>query len=538
MSKKMSALVLTVALSLTRHADAQTTAFTYQGKLSDSNKDATGLYDMSFTLFDSASSQNQVGFSLAGTIPVTNGLFTANLDFGSTPFNGASRWLQIGVKTNGNLGSYTILNPSIQLAPTPYAIYAQSAGAVANGAVGNSQLAPNAVGSSNLQVSSVTSAKIASGQVVKSLNGLKDDVNLIAGANVTLSTNGSGVTINSIGSGAFSLNGANAYYNGGNVGIGTTTPQSRLHLQAQPGQNSYLTFDTSTTLAECGINFNQAGSTKWWAFCNDTTSDLQIETPNGENDTIPRIRLPYANKDVVLALSGGNVGIGVASPTSTLDVGGNTQVRGRINFYSPGQRDMSLITEGVYPNHSFTIYDGTTGIRYNRLTIAGNGNVGIGTATPSSTLDVNGNASVCSLTIRGGCDLAEPFEVSSKDIPKGSVMVIDKANPGQLKLCTRAYDTQVAGIISGANGINPGISLHQEGAIEGGQNVALSGRVFAQADASNGPIEPGDLLTTSSIPGHCMKATDQSKSQGAIIGKAMTALEDGKGMVLVLVSLQ
>ena len=110
--------------------------------------------------------------------------------------------------------------------------------------------------------------------------------------------------------------------------------------------------------------------------------------------------------------------------------------------------------------------------------------------------------------------------------------------PGKLKLSAAAYDTRVAGIVSGANGIEPGISLTQEGVLEAGQNVALSGRVYALADASDGPIKPGDLLTTSSIPGHCMKVGDHTRSQGAVIGKAMSSLPEGKGMVLVLVSLQ
>jgi hypothetical protein len=124
------------------------------------------------------------------------------------------------------------------------------------------------------------------------------------------------------------------------------------------------------------------------------------------------------------------------------------------------------------------------------------------------------------------------------EIPKGSVVVIDKDHPGELKLSATAYDKTVAGIVSGANGINPGIALHQEGALEGGQNVALTGRVYVQADASNGAIEPGDLLTTSTTPGHAMKVTDYARAQGAILGKAMTTLDAGKGMVLVLVSLQ
>ena len=99
-------------------------------------------------------------------------------------------------------------------------------------------------------------------------------------------------------------------------------------------------------------------------------------------------------------------------------------------------------------------------------------------------------------------------------------------------------DTKVAGIVSGANGINPGLALHQEGVIEGGQNVALTGRVHALADAAGNSIKPGDLLTTSDTPGHVMKASDRERRDGAIIGKAMSSLESGKGFVLVLVNLQ
>jgi hypothetical protein len=107
-----------------------------------------------------------------------------------------------------------------------------------------------------------------------------------------------------------------------------------------------------------------------------------------------------------------------------------------------------------------------------------------------------------------------------------------------LKLSSRAYDTHVAGVLSGANGIHPGIQMHQQGLLEGGKNVALTGRVYVLADAANGAIKPGDLLTTSTTPGHAMKVKSHSKAQGAILGKAMTGLSTGKGMVLVLVTLQ
>ena len=74
--------------------------------------------------------------------------------------------------------------------------------------------------------------------------------------------------------------------------------------------------------------------------------------------------------------------------------------------------------------------------------------------------------------------------------------------------------------------------------MEGDQNIALSGRVYVEADASNGAIQPGDMLTTSDTPGHAMKGTDHARVQGAVIGKAISALPEGSGMVLVLVTLQ
>ena len=74
--------------------------------------------------------------------------------------------------------------------------------------------------------------------------------------------------------------------------------------------------------------------------------------------------------------------------------------------------------------------------------------------------------------------------------------------------------------------------------LENAPPVALSGRVYVYCDASGAAIEPGDLLTTSDTPGHAMKAADHARAQGAVIGKAMTALESGRSPVLVLVSLQ
>lgn len=152
-------------------------------------------------------------------------------------------------------------------------------------------------------------------------------------------------------------------------------------------------------------------------------------------------------------------------------------------------------------------------------------------------IDQNGKVAVNVLQINGGSDVAEPFPILNDRVPEGSVLVIDEDSPGRLKLAKTAYDTRVAGVASGAGGVKPGLSLQQKG-LEGGQDVALSGRVYALADASDSPIRPGDLLTTSNRAGYCMKALDRSRAEGAILGKAMGRLDHGQGMILVLVTLQ
>ena len=150
-----------------------------------------------------------------------------------------------------------------------------------------------------------------------------------------------------------------------------------------------------------------------------------------------------------------------------------------------------------------------------------------------------GRISTQVLEITGGSDFSENFDITSPDAQPGMLVKIDPAHPGELALSDRAYDRTVAGVVSGAGGVKPGLMMGQRGSVADGKHpVALTGRVYCLVDADRGAIQPGDLITTSDIPGHGMKVDDHTRAPGAVVGKAMTGLAAGRGLVLVLVSLQ
>src|SRR5579872_894556 len=131
----LAALVLLAGLAaLPPSASAQATAFTYQGRLGSNGNPANGSFDFQFSLWDAPAAGNPVGMTnTAASVAVTNGFFTAALDFGGTAFNGNTRWLQIGVRTNGGASPYVVLNPRQPVTPAPYALYATSSASSANG---------------------------------------------------------------------------------------------------------------------------------------------------------------------------------------------------------------------------------------------------------------------------------------------------------------------------------------------------------------------------------------------------------------------
>ena len=105
-------IVFVLLMSAFNQAAAQTTAFTYQGKLDDTGSPANGAYDFEFRLFDAVSGGAQVGSTATiNDLTVTAGIFTTTLDFGAAAFPGADRWLEISVRAGASTGSYTTLTP-------------------------------------------------------------------------------------------------------------------------------------------------------------------------------------------------------------------------------------------------------------------------------------------------------------------------------------------------------------------------------------------------------------------------------------------
>ena len=89
-----------------------------------------------------------------------------------------------------------------------------------------------------------------------------------------------------------------------------------------------------------------------------------------------------------------------------------------------------------------------------------------------------------------GLDYAEGFNITGNaSINPGTVLSIDPDNPGELTVSKAAYDTKVAGIVAGANGLGSGVRLGSDGF---DLNVALAGRVYCNVDATLHGIKPGD----------------------------------------------
>jgi hypothetical protein len=273
----------------------------------------------------------------------------------------------------------------------------------------------------------------------------------------------------------------------------------------------------------------------------NTTRTLRLDGEHLESENNFYINR-YTSNHLLMAEGGGNVSIGLPDTESKLNIRSTDYMQLKLGNNGAGGANWRI---GVSNNNwdsggGKLVFTPTNKSADAALVMTAAGNIGIGLTTPSSLLHVNGRTKTKILEITGGSDLAEGFDISDSEILlPGTVVSIDPENAGKLRISSSQYDKTVAGIISGAGNVNTGMLMGQENSIADGRHpVALTGRVYCRVDAGYGAIKPGDLLTTSDTPGVAMKVSDHENAAGSIIGKAMTSLDEGEGLVLVLVSLQ
>jgi hypothetical protein len=166
------------------------------------------------------------------------------------------------------------------------------------------------------------------------------------------------------------------------------------------------------------------------------------------------------------------------------------------------------------------------------------GNVTItGKLTGNGDVTISGSLTAADVLLSGK-DCAEEFEIAnSVSIEPGTVVVIN--DEGSIGETSEPYNKRVAGVISGAGKFRSALILGRNGSSgEGKAPVALVGRVYCKVDASYSGIEVGDMLTTSPTSGCAMKASDPARAFGAVIGKALASIKDGRDLIPILVALQ
>lgn len=560
-------------------ATAATPTITYTGQLlaSGGTPVANGHYDFQFGLYTAATGGSQVGSTLSvGNVLVEDGVFYVELNFGSSA-SGATLYLQTAYRVTGG-GAYTTQSPRKLIPTTSYADYAATAGTAKTATTATTAATATVANSTKaLQGKAISTTAPTTGQVLEwtgtlwtpttfssggtytAGNGLHLTGNqfsvavplaLSGSSNPIISATNTGGTTGSLGTAFYGVRGTgtgiltgvrgeNSSDGAGVTGF-TATGYGVYGSASGSGYGVYGTSPSGygvygTSSGGFAGYFSGGGSDGLYAETTATDGNGVLGVANSGTSAYG-VEGTSANGYGVVG-SGGAIGVygACAGGPGVYAYGGGTSVnRPAVYAYNANGNGIGIysITNSTDANLVVTNGGGGDLIR----AFAGGNNLYF-------RVTANGTTITRVLQITGGADVAEPYTVGAagdvQPLP-GMVVSIDPDHIGQMVLAHAAYDRTVAGILSGGGGIQPGLTLRQKDTVaDGTLPVACTGRVWCFCDAgAGGAIAAGDLLTTSGTPGHAMKASDDRRSRGAILGKAMSSLPSGKGLVLVLVTLQ
>lgn len=494
------------------------TTFTYQGYLSDDGSPANGNYNFQFDLYDALTIGNPVGSSISlSNVPVSEGIFTVELDFGDV-YDGTALWLEIRVRRTA-VPTYTVLSPRQPLNATPYALYALDVGY-------HTHLWQTWSSSSTTSYG----LKIQNNATSGSYGGIYGETNSPTGSGVRgYSEASSGNAYGVYGSSPVSPTGRGIYGVGNGAGVyGETYNSSGYALYGEAMTTSgtnYGVYGESNSSYGYGGYFVNSGSNGTAIFATGSGAARDRATLRVENTESTGGVTAYLTNDSTYAT--GHFYNGGGGEVLYLQNGGEdgTGILGG-DFITAVNESEGDVQFKVTSNG--TVYsDGGYHCGNNVDSQA----IWVTPATSGFVMALNPGAIEPCLNDNSPADFAEMFPTTGEPEP-GDVLAI--GSDGNLILSTEPYQTTIIGVRS----TRPSFLGNAQFADEDGYApLALLGVVPVKASAENGAIQPGDLLVSSSIPGHAMRAGD-NPPQGTVIGKALETLEDGTGFIIMVVTLQ